>query len=142
MLKFKITNKKLHNVQSGVAQGIINGIDSYLIILEGQASANAPGPRSTGALRASIKRQRKGKTGKVYSDLVYSAIQEFGGIIRATRAKFLRFQTKDGTWHMKKSVKIPAANNGKGYMRYAVDQTKNRLTAIFGKDIRISIKRN
>ena len=39
--------------------------------------------------------------------LPYSAIHEFGGVIRAKRAPFLRFQTQDGEWHSVKRVRIP-----------------------------------
>lgn len=40
--------------------------------------------------------------------VIYGAIQEFGGVVKATNAPFLVFQTKDGNWVRTKEVYIPA----------------------------------
>lgn len=44
---------------------------------------------------------------EVGSNLKYSAIHHFGGVIRAKRAKALRFRI-GGAWVMRKAVRIPA----------------------------------
>ena len=44
---------------------------------------------------------------EVGTNLVYAAIQEFGGTIRAKDKPWLVFKTKDGSWHSVKSVQIP-----------------------------------
>ena len=44
---------------------------------------------------------------EVGSNLKYSAIHHFGGVIRAKRAKTLRFRIGDA-WIMRKAVRIPA----------------------------------
>lgn len=68
----------------------------------------------TGALRRSIQRKIEDSgstiTAIVYQsgDVKYGKIHEFGGDIYPTKAEYLRFQTKDGSWVMTKHVHIPA----------------------------------
>lgn len=66
-------------------------------------SADQRGPR-----RVPQPERSKGRI-KIYigTDLVYAAIQEFGGEITPRRAPFLRFQV-DGEWVMARRVRIPA----------------------------------
>lgn len=45
---------------------------------------------------------------EIGTNLVYAAIQEFGGVIRAKNADYLVFQTPDGEWHSVAEVTIPA----------------------------------
>ena len=52
---------------------------------------------------------------EVGTNLIYAAIQEFGGTIKAKNAPWLVFKTDDGEWHSVKSVQIPP----KAYMRGA-----------------------
>lgn len=54
---------------------------------------------------------------------VYARIQELGGVIRATNAPALRFQTDDGEWHIVKAVTIPA----RPYLRPAADERKGDI---------------
>ena len=44
----------------------------------------------------------------VGTNLVYAAIQEYGGTIKAKNAPYLVFKTADGQWHRVKAVTIPA----------------------------------
>ena len=57
---------------------------------------------------------------EVGTNLVYAAIQEFGGTIRAKDKPYLVFKTKDGSWHSVKSVQIPP----RAYMRGAFLEKK------------------
>lgn len=54
------------------------------------------------------------------TNLVYAAIQEFGGTIHAKDKPYLVFKTKDGKWHSVKSVQIPPT----AYMRGAYLEKK------------------
>ncbi len=51
--------------------------------------------------------------------VVYAAIHEFGGIITARNAPYLRFRTADGAWHAVKSVVMPE----RSYMRSTFGET-------------------
>jgi hypothetical protein len=139
MVKVTVNRKIKHNAKKGVTQGVLQGLEASLIELERRAVKNAP--HDKGALRASITRERKGLTGFVGTNLIYAMIQEFGGVIKAINAKYLRFKIK-GHWVTKKQVTIPAANGGKGYMRPAAAWLKPRIGAIFGKYIRAGIRSN
>jgi HK97 gp10 family phage protein len=95
--------------------------------------------RDTGNLINSIQKKKTKVTGnsgevQVGTNVIYAAIHEFGGVIRAKNAKALRFRTKDGQWHTVKSVTIPA----RPYMRPAVDEGKGRVEAA----VRAVLKRN
>lgn len=57
---------------------------------------------------------------EVGTNLIYAAIQEFGGTIKAKNKPYLVFRTKDGAWHSVKSVQIPP----KAYMRGAFLEKK------------------
>lgn len=54
---------------------------------------------------------------------IYARIQELGGVIRATNAPALHFQTDDGVWHTVKAVTIPA----RPYLRPAADNHKDDI---------------
>lgn len=51
---------------------------------------------------------------------IQARIQELGGVIKATNAPALVFQTDDGQWHHVKAVTIPA----RPYLRPAADEGK------------------
>jgi len=86
----------------------------------------------TGTLRRSwvINRLTPQKLfGKIGIRLVYAAIHEFGGVIKAKRAKYLRFKTRDGSWHSVKQVRIPARK----YFSKAIKQAKPEIIRVFDK---------
>lgn len=65
--------------------------------------------------------------------IVYAAIHEFGGVIRAKRAKFLSWiDEKTGERRFAKSVTIPA----RPYLRPAVDEHKDEI----GKEITATLE--
>lgn len=63
---------------------------------------------------------------------IYARIQELGGIIRATNAAALVFQTDDGVWHSVKAVTIPA----RPYLRKAADENKNDVVLAMSNVLR------
>lgn len=66
----------------------------------------------TGKLRESIMVKMEGSgrnaKAKVGSDLVYSRIHEYGGIIRPKKAKMLAWRGEDGKMIFAKQVRMPA----------------------------------
>lgn len=74
----------------------------------------------TGNLKASISAEPEGSGAVTIGprNVIYAAIHEFGGVIRAVKAKALRFRTEDGAWHTVKAVTIPA----RPYARPALDE--------------------
>jgi HK97 gp10 family phage protein len=88
------------------------------LFVAGKAKSDGYAPIDTGLLRNSItNRVRKLKgavTGEVGTNTEYAAFQEFG------------------------TSKMPAANGGRGYLRVALDDSKNTVQAI----ITAYLKRN
>ncbi|MCP4393364.1 MAG: HK97 gp10 family phage protein [Alphaproteobacteria bacterium] len=121
MVEMKVTRKKLHDPIKGLLKGSASGLDAVLIALQAQVKSLAP--VDTGLLRISIRWARKGFKGKVFSNLSYARPQEEG-------------------WETKKGNKIPAANAGQGYFKPAADIIRNKLDRLYGREIRISFRRN
>lgn len=87
-----------------------------------EAYAKNEAPRDTGSLSRSIQSEVMAANVarfviEIATNLIYAAVQEFGGTIRAKNAPYLVFKTKDGSWHSVKEVTIPAHP----YMRPAAD---------------------
>ncbi len=74
---------------------------------------------------------------KIGTDVVYAAIQEFGGTIVPKSKPYLVFKTKDGAWHSVKSVEIPAHP----YLRPAFDENKDKTVKEVGDALEILIKK-
>jgi len=74
---------------------------------------------------------------KIYvgTNVVYAAIQEFGGTITPRRAPFLRFQI-DGEWVSAKSVRIPAHP----YVRPTFDEDGDEAVREVGEALRDIIR--
>lgn len=62
-------------------------------------------------------------------NLIYAAIHEFGGVIKAKGSGYLRFKTKDGRWHAVKEVNMPA----RPYVRPAFYEKIDEALAEFGR---------
>jgi hypothetical protein len=89
------------------AKHLVNEVALYGV---GQAIRNAP--RKTGHLQRSIGILRKAANRVVYgTNVIYARIQEFGGVIRPKRAKFLHW-VENGRHFFAKEVRI----RGKFYM--------------------------
>ena len=113
MVKVSVTTKKRHDTKKGLSEGVQDGLEAYLRILQNQSKQLAP--VDTGLLRGSIRSTLKGFIGKVFTLVEYAIYQEEGS---------------------------RAANGGRGYFKPAVDITRNRIAAIFGKAIRSGIRKN
>lgn len=95
---------------------------------------NDGGDRSTN--RVPQPERSKGRV-KIFigTDLIYAAIQEFGGEITPKRAKFLRFKI-DGEFVMTKRVRIHA----KPYMRPTFDEDGDEARREVGEALRDIIR--
>lgn len=92
--------------------------------LNAESEAKQRAPVQTGNLRSSIGSRFKngGLTGIVEATAAHAAFVEFNTrphVIRAKRAKFLRFK-KGGTYHFRKSVQHPGTT-AQPFMRPALD---------------------
>lgn len=114
MIKSTVTRKRIHNVEKGLTAGTQKAVEEVAIAIEGQAVLNAP--VDTGVLRSSITRNVGKYEASVGSSVEYAIYQEEG----------TRF--------------MPAANQGKGYLKPAVERVKTRLSAIVGRIIRAEIR--
>ncbi len=63
---------------------------------------------------------------------IYARIHELGGVIKATNAPALVFQTDDGNWHHVKAVTIPA----RPYLRPAADEGKQDIIEAVANQLR------
>lgn len=69
--------------------------------------------------------------------VVYAAIHEYGGIIRARRAPYLVFRTYDGRWHRVKKVRMPA----RPYARPALKKEQAKASEFVARAITADYKR-
>jgi len=64
-----------------------------------------------GGLAASLSQRSRGEglslEGELVSDMPYAGVQEYGALIQAVRAKYLKFQV-EGRWVQVKRVAVPA----------------------------------
>jgi len=84
----------------------------------------------SGRLRASIKGTTKGLTGSLGTNVVYGAIHEYGGTIRAKRVQYLKFKIS-GRWVSAKQVIIPA----RPFLTPIVEGKKTKLMDIIKAEI-------
>jgi HK97 gp10 family phage protein len=82
------------------------------------------------------KHSRTKATVLVGTNVEYAKIQEYGGTIKAKNAPYLRFRTKDGSWHTVKSVQIPAHP----YLRPALDEKKGDAVRVMGEALRDQLR--
>ncbi len=102
-----------------------------------QSTSFTKAPYRFGNLRREIKQRYDEKKLVAGTDQsrAYARIQDSGGTIRAKEGGWLRFMTKDGSWHTVKQVTIPGkhyffdnavAQQGK-VLNYFVDSFKELL---------------
>ena len=106
-----------------------------------QNAAKEKAPYKTGTLRRSIHMETKSKSPErvevaVGTDVVYAAIQEFGGTITPKRAKMLRFVI-GGQEIFAKRVQIPPHP----YLRPALDEKKNAAIDEMGAALKQILER-
>ena len=99
-----------------------------------RSEASQRAPYLSGTLRRSIHTVvvRKGMRADctIGTNLVYAAIQEFGGVISAKRARMLAFQI-DGEWVFAKQVTIPAHPYLRPAFDYKVGEAIIQVGAVF-----------
>lgn len=120
----------LHNldVLSRPEAAVDLSLEAGATVIQANAQRNvrAQGLIDTGRLRGSIAVLRLASMiYAVATNVVYAAIHEFGGTIRAKAGGWLRFKTRDGQWHTVKEVTIPA----RPYMRPAYRNNPHEIVA-------------
>jgi phage gpG-like protein len=110
-----------------------------LFQLEGMAKINVKQnfKQHTGFLAANFETKldevtEKSAKGHTSPLAVYARIQELGGVIKATNAPALVFQTEDGNWHRVKAVTIPP----RPYLRPAADEGKEDIVAAVSNELK------
>ena len=134
MVRFEIENlkeltDKLKQIGEDVARrGLLTSLTAGALIVQNAAKENAPW--RTGTLRRSIHTETVSSSSEsaavaVGTDVVYAAIQEFGGIVTPKVANALVFQVppKSGHWVNVQMVEIPAHP----YLRPALDENLDRI---------------
>lgn len=128
----------INRLQKNFRDGIIEGFKMAMLYAESKSKAsfgstNAPKVRS-GHLRRSIYSRVEYKsrmfTGYLFSDVKYSAIHEFGGIIKAKNSPYLRFKINE-SWVTKKQVIIPR----RSYMEDPIIENLNTIQSIFNETL-------
>ena len=116
MVRIKVERKTRigKNVVFGVNKGAEVGVESALNILKTAVKSVAPVDKNR--LRGSIQKERKGKTGKVYSDVEYAIYQEEG------------------------TSRMQAANSGKGYFKLGYDLVRDKMFRVFNAAIRRGLR--
>lgn len=119
--------KALANMGKAVRGKTLNkGADAGAFVIQTHARINVRNKLnrdSVGTLANSIQVETVKATDEVVekavgSPLVYAAIHERGGLIKAQNVKYLHWVTRDGQHHQAKEVFIPA----RPYLRPAVDE--------------------
>ncbi len=116
MVEMKVTRKKLHDPIKGLKKGSASGLDAVLIALQAQVKSLAP--VDTGLLRLSIREERKGLKGRVFTNVSYAYDQEYG------------------------TSKMEAANGGHGFFGLSADIIKNKIDRLFGREVKVSFRSN
>lgn len=106
---------------------IVTALQAGALIVENAAKEKAPA-RSTRTLSRSIhtevaNREADNAEVDIGTDVVYAAMQEFGGVITPKRAKMLHWVDEMGTDVFANMVTIPAHP----YLRPAMDENKEAV---------------
>ena len=117
---------KLVKMDGDLAGTLEAAVISGALIVQNDAKERAP--YLTGTLIRSIHSETTEKSPQrvvvqVGTDVVYAAIQEFGGIITAKNGPYLRFKTRNGNWVTTASVNIPPHP----YLRPSLDENKDKV---------------
>ena len=124
--------------KKGSIRGMKKGMKIVLNEARSFSGSNQLNIRS-GRLRDSIQTEVRvdgnDVVGFIGSDLIYSAIHEYGGTITARSSKYLIFKTNRG-WRKVSSVNIPP----RPYLRPAIENTQKEVEKILSESILNSIK--
>jgi len=145
MIKVEVTGAadveaRLNSLKSEMNQGVARAIlmltiELQRMVKQDKLSGQVLHTRSTN-LRNSIayRIENEGMTGVVGTNvnaIPYARIHEFGGEIKAKRAKFLRFKIGD-RWISKRSVIIPE----RSYLRSALKDLKPQIQETITNELR------
>ncbi len=144
MLKVKLDlpfdiQQRLDSMHKDARKGLIKGMRKGMFLAEKAAKDSFNTPRHlkvrSGYLRRMIESDvgdTSGKTlvGSLGSNVIYAAIHEMGGVIRARAGNYLKFIGKDG-WVTVKSVIIPERK----YLRPAITENLDEITNIIRQEI-------
>lgn len=107
----KDDQKWLDDLPKNFKEGLYKGVAEAMLFAEAEAKKSFGKAGNlkvrTGRLRQSITSDSKEGKGTLSSNLVYSAIHEFGGTIKPKSKSWLRFKV-NGNWKSVKQVVIPA----------------------------------
>ena len=132
-LKIEVDSKKLDaalkRAPKKTKRLIQEGLKEAALDVQSDSKKNAPW--DTGNLRRSITHEIKAMSAKIGTDVVYAAIQEYGGEIRPVKGKYLTFKI-NGHWVRTTLSRIPPYK-GKGYLRPALQSNEKNINQIFSK---------
>lgn len=122
----KDLERKLKAMGGAAAEALETAVQAGALIVQNDAKKRAP--YRTGTLRRSIhmetiEKARDRVVVSVGTNVIYAAIQEFGGIIKAKNAPFLVFRSKSGRLVRTKSVYIPP----RPYLRPAKEENITKI---------------
>lgn len=122
----KDLERKLKAMGGAASDALEVAVQAGGLIVQNDAKKRAP--YLTGTLRRSIHMETIEKTRdkvvvSVGTNVIYAAIQEFGGIIKAKKAPFLVFRSKSGRLVRTKSVYIPP----RPYLRPAKEENMTKI---------------
>lgn len=120
------------------SMGLLRGVKKAMLYAEGEAklSFNKSGNLKvrSGHLRRSIKSdveyKRKTIIGRLWTNVIYAAIHEYGGVIVPVRARFLSFKINN-TWITTKRVVMPK----RPYLYPAIKNNLNTIEDIIIEEI-------
>ncbi len=150
MIKIKLDippelQQRMKSVGKDFRKGLERGLREGMFLAEKAAKDSFNQPRhlriKSGYLRRSIESDTDtaGKTlvGTLGSHVVYAAIHELGGIIRARAGGYLKFKI-EGQWKTVKQVLIP----DRPYLRPAIVDNLDKITDIIKKEIIKEVEKN
>jgi len=124
------------NWHSVFDKAVIRGLTKATIIVANNAKKLCP--VRTGRLANSIKREVKGDTGIVFTNVEYAPVIEFGNrksyIIKAKGKGYLHFKI-GGRWVRVKKVRHPKMK-AQPYMRPALYNNKDKINSVINTEIR------
>lgn len=140
-IKLTFNKKDLKNIKKfpkKFSKGLLKGLRDGMFFAEGAAKKSFGKSGNlqvgTGRLRSSIKSGVKqlanNLIGYIGSNIIYAKIHEFGGIIRARAAQYLKFQV-EGKWVTASQVTIPA----KPYLNPSITENINKIKELIGTSI-------
>lgn len=138
-------HQRLKNMGKRSRKGLESGMRKSMFLAEKTAKESFNSPRHlkvrSGYLRRSITSDvnTSGRTivGSLGSHVIYAAIHELGGIIRARSSQYLKFQI-EGEWKTAKQVVIP----DRPYLRPAIVDNLDKIRTIIREEMIAGIEKD